>query len=108
MFFPRAKWDEVNTSKNHLQTELDGLQSELATLKESAGSKADYEKKLEELKTKMAESKVNFEAVELENKKGFALALHLRDAKANSPELLENLFKAEDKWSFEYDSPVKK
>lgn len=104
LFFPKAKWDEVNTSKNHLQTELDTLQTELATLKESAGSKADYEKALEELKTKMANSKVDFEAVELENKKGFALALHLRDAKANAPELLESQFKSDGKWSFELDT----
>lgn len=104
LFFPKAKWDEVNTSKNHLQTELDTLQTELAALKETAGSKADYEKKLGELQAKMDEKKLSFEAVELENRKGFALALHLRDAEANSPELLENQFKTDGKWSFELDT----
>lgn len=103
LYFPKAKWDEVNTSKNHLQTELSTLQTELATLKESAGSKGDYEKKLVELQTKMNENKTSFEAVELENKKKFALQLHLRDALAQHPELLENQFRAEDKWNFELD-----
>jgi hypothetical protein len=90
-----------------LQTELDTLQTELATLKQTAINKADYEKKLSELQENLVKNKDAFEKLEIQNKKKFALQLHLRDAEAKHPELLENLFKKDNDWSFELDENEK-
>jgi len=88
--------------------------------KENEKYRKDFEKKLEEekearkleleekgkYKELYEESLKDAEASKLnlsETEKGNALTLHLRDAKANNPELLETLFKTEGKFNFELD-----
>ena len=84
-WIPKGKFDEVNTAKKALETQIEERDKQLSDLKKAAAGNTDLQDQIKSLQDANKEAKQQAEAQAAQMQKSFAVKEHLMNAGVSDP-----------------------